>query len=267
MNKPQLKDYVNLKSPHILCEALTTYADVIAHDQRSPICSINLANSFYENMIPKLIDICLDAKANHLKTANYISNQELNELEEWSEVIKESTTKMNNIIENSLKNIKTIVSMYNDDAIEPKLEEGDIVSDNLSPQKLRLVLFKIDPNLFHLDLKHQFKYLGSKISVDQVIANLIQNALYQIKQNKRGEIFISTEDGGIFNILKVKDTAGGAEPEVVKNMFKQHFTTKATGNGVGLDFCQKIMRLFGGDITAESKHGEYMEFTLKFPKI
>ena len=74
-------------------------------------------------------------------------------------------------------------------------------------------------------------------------------------------------DGGKFNLLKIKDTAGGAEPEVVKNMFKQHFTTKADGNGVGLDFCRKTMRLFGGDITAESKHGDYMEFTLKFPKI
>jgi len=112
MNKTQLKRNVNLRSPHVLCEALTTYADVIAHDQRSPICSINLANSFYENMIPKLIDICLDAKSHHLKTANSITIQELNDLEEWNEVIKESTTKMNNIIDNSLKNIKKAINIH-----------------------------------------------------------------------------------------------------------------------------------------------------------
>jgi two-component system CAI-1 autoinducer sensor kinase/phosphatase CqsS len=50
-------------------------------------------------------------------------------------------------------------------------------------------------------------------------------------------------------------------------MFNLNYTTKGeAGSGVGLAFCKKVMRMFGGDISAESKDGQ-MIFTLNFPKV
>lgn len=175
---------------------------------------------------------------------------------------------MDNIINNSLKNIKNIMQLHNGKASNTELTQYDLVNDNLSPEALKLILVNAPSEIIHLDCQYKFKYLGNKISMDQVITNLIQNAIYQIRQNGSGEIFISTEEGDTGNILRIMYTAGGADALVVDNMFKQYFTTKGkNGNGVGLAFCKTVMQSFGGYITANSKYGEYIEFVLMFPKI
>ena len=69
------------------------------------------------------------------------------------------------------------------------------------------------------------------------------------------------------NLLIIKDTGGGAPPEVVSNFFKGYFTTKKNGTGIGLAFCKKTMKTFGGDLICNSVYGDTMEFILSFPKI
>ena len=70
-----------------------------------------------------------------------------------------------------------------------------------------------------------------------------------------------------FNLITVKDTAGGASPEVIDKLFSGYFTTKKNGTGIGLSFCKKTMKNFGGDITCHNVYGKYIEFVLSFPKI
>lgn len=65
--------------------------------------------------------------------------------------------------------------------------------------------------------------------------------------------------------MACKDTAKGAPPEVVENLFKSFYSKRRGGTGLGLTFCKKIMNSFGGDITATSVEGEYMQFLLSFP--
>ena len=42
---------------------------------------------------------------------------------------------------------------------------------------------------------------------------------------------------------------------------------KAGGTGLGLAYCRRVMRAFGGEIECESVLGEYTQFTLRFPKV
>jgi len=53
----------------------------------------------------------------------------------------------------------------------------------------------------------------------------------------------------------------------VENFFKEFFTTKKNGSGIGLASCKKIMHDLGGDLTCRSVFGESMEFILSFPKV
>ena len=101
----------------------------------------------------------------------------------------------------------------------------------------------------------------------KILFNLVKNALEQISLNGKGEIIITTESNAKGNLIRIKDTAGGAPPEIVSNFFKGYFTTKKNGTGVGLAFCKKTMENLGGDIICNSIYGESMEFTLIFPKI
>lgn len=248
----------------ILYETIITYASVIAHDQRSPICAINLVNSMHAELMPLILQICLDAKSRGIPSANLITNKELEEFKDSTNIIKDAISKMNAIIDNSLKHIKNIT---NNKSLQEDFRIYDIVNDNLSQSALGVLFFGINSNIIHLQIDHKFKYLGNITLINQVITNLVQNALYQIKHIGSGEIFISTEASEKCNILRIKDTAGGASPDVVKNMFKLGFTTKSDGNGIGLDFCKKTMQSFGGDIGVDSKLGEYIEFILTFPKL
>jgi len=109
--------------------------------------------------------------------------------------------------------------------------------------------------------------MGNSILMMKVLFNLIRNAEEQIIANGKGEITITSEETEDKNLLIVKDTAGGAPPEVVENFFKEFFTTKKNGSGIGLASCKKIMHDLGGDLTCRSVFGESMEFILSFPKV
>ena len=243
----------------LLNETIMMYAKVIAHDQRTPITCITLATHCYKRLIPILTDICERDKS--------IDKDIVEELIACTSILEQATTQMNEIIENALANINLAFQSYKGQDVQLNFTSCDIVNDNLNRENLNLVFASNDHKLVHMDLKNSFKYIGNKISVDQIITNILQNAFYQIRKNNCGEIFITTEDGIESNILRIRDTAGGATPYVVEKMFDASFTTKVDGNGVGLDFCKKTMQLFGGDITAYSEYGNYIEFVLTFPKV
>ena len=114
---------------------------------------------------------------------------------------------------------------------------------------------------------YDFFFMGNSILMMKVLFNLIRNAEEQIIANGIGEITITTREAEDNNLLIVKDTAGGAPPEVVDNLFKDFFTTKKDGTGIGLAYCKKMMRNFDGDISCYSVFGESIEFILSFPKI
>ncbi|MBT3221558.1 MAG: hypothetical protein HN348_20955 [Proteobacteria bacterium] len=90
----------------------------------------------------------------------------------------------------------------------------------------------------------------------QVLINLLNNALYATK--KGGEITICTrpQDGGV--LLEVRDTGTGIEPEVLGRIFQPFFTTKPVGKGtgLGLSVCFGIVHTWKGILRAESKVGE-----------
>ncbi len=101
-----------------------------------------------------------------------------------------------------------------------------------------------------------------------VLFNLIMNALYFLKPYPKAKIYISLERGAQFNKVKVKDTGPGIPPENLDKLFDAYFTSgRKGGTGLGLSYCKRVMRAFGGDINCESAEGEYTKFTLTFPVI
>ena len=87
-----------------------------------------------------------------------------------------------------------------------------------------------------------------------------------INANRRGEIYIATQETKETGIITFKDTAKGASPEVVEHMFDDYFSKRNGSTGLGLSFCKAVMKSFNGKITVNSVEGEYIEFMLIFPK-
>ncbi|CAH1541925.1 Autoinducer 1 sensor kinase/phosphatase LuxN [Vibrio owensii] len=101
-----------------------------------------------------------------------------------------------------------------------------------------------------------------------VIFNLIRNAIYYFDSYPDSQIEISTKTSPYENILVFRDTGPGIDETISHKIFDDFFSyQKSGGSGLGLGYCQRVMRSFGGRIECESKLGEFTEFHLYFPVV
>jgi signal transduction histidine kinase len=117
------------------------------------------------------------------------------------------------------------------------------------------------------DKGQNFEYLGIPAYTRNILINLIKNALYFIKEEKRGDISITLKKGEKLNELIFEDTAKGISIDALPKLFTRFSTTCRGGTGMGLAFCKMVMQGYGGDIVCESKFGKYTRFILTFPAI
>ncbi|MEK7803001.1 MAG: ATP-binding protein, partial [Deltaproteobacteria bacterium] len=114
------------------------------------------------------------------------------------------------------------------------------------------------------------KTLADEHQLQQVLLNLINNAEHSIaEKGVKGKITISTEGKDKNIIIKVSDTGKGIPDDIISNIFNPFFTTKQVGKGtgLGLSISYGIIKEHGGNITANSRHGEGASFIIELPII
>jgi two-component system, LuxR family, sensor kinase FixL len=107
-----------------------------------------------------------------------------------------------------------------------------------------------------------------KVQIQQVLLNLLRNAVEAMEASQRREVVVSTaahDDDMI--AISVADTGSGIAPEMASQLFQPFITSKAHGMGVGLSICRTIVEAHGGRITAEPNPagGTIFRFTLQAP--
>lgn len=105
---------------------------------------------------------------------------------------------------------------------------------------------------------------ADKTMIEQVMINLIKNAIQAFDNQVQKKIFLSSYSNEGHVIISVKDNGNGIDPDALERIFVPFFTTKKTGSGIGLSLSRQIMRQHGGQITVKSKLGEGTEFLLRF---
>ena len=251
-----------------LRNTIMVFADAIAHNQRTPLSIINGVADIFEKIHEKLMRVYEEAKPLQLKAIAELKERERVYITEKKgiDALHRAVKTMNENIDSNLQSLHVALKARLGTLTSEDLTHCHI-DDNLKLIESNDAIQTEEARLVHIDRHYNFDYLGSPLLTDQIFDNLTRNALYQIRKHQKGEIFVTAEDGGAMNLVRFRDTAGGAPPEVVNHLFDTHFTTKAEGNGVGLAFCKTTMQLFGGDIKCHSVHGDYIEFVLSFPKL
>lgn len=106
-------------------------------------------------------------------------------------------------------------------------------------------------------------------SINQVLLNLIVNAVYAIKEStNEGIITIKTFEGNNSVYCSIKDTGTGIAKENLNEVFTPFFTTKPVGKGTGLGLSiayDIIVNKHGGEIKIESEEGKGTTFMLRLP--
>jgi len=108
--------------------------------------------------------------------------------------------------------------------------------------------------------------LVDKIQIQQVLLNLMRNAIEAMEAVERRELTIATKAADAdMAMISVGDTGPGIAPDVADRLFQPFTTTKATGMGVGLSICRTIIEAHGGQIWVEPNAGggAVFHFTLR----
>jgi len=108
--------------------------------------------------------------------------------------------------------------------------------------------------------------LVDKVQIQQVLLNLLRNAVEAMEASQKRELVVSTAvtDEDMIAIA-VADTGSGITPEVASQLFQPFVTSKRDGMGVGLSISRTIVEAHGGQITAQPNPGggTIFRFTLR----
>ena len=110
---------------------------------------------------------------------------------------------------------------------------------------------------------------GDPVQIQQVLVNLISNALDAMRHTppgeRKGEISTAGDGDGKVR-LSVRDHGTGIPTEVHKRLFDRFFTTKEQGLGMGLAISRSIIEAHGGTLSGENCDGGGACFTVRFPQ-
>ncbi len=218
----------------------------------------------------------VEASQNTRAIAHEIRNQ-LSICELYTEIIKKHCAREGIKVEsisNGLGCISRAIKMAGNSLIGLKSEEKAVIK----PYKLKdLIESASDLTKVYFEGKDVDYILENnidvKVPVDEnrfsaAIINLVKNAIeaFGYGDAKNGKyIKIKTEEEGDFVSVKISNNAGEIkEPEKI---FKEGYTTKTTGSGLGLIICKKTIEEMYGGLELSHTGEDYTEFVIKIGKV
>ncbi len=144
------------------------------------------------------------------------------------------------------------------DSIKKLIEEASVlalVASKEQPVRLRL---NFHPSI---DL-----VVVDKVQIQQVLLNLMRNAIEAMQSSTRRELIVSTmPEVDDMVAVSVVDCGSGIDPAILSRLFQPFVSTKRQGMGIGLSICRTIVNSHGGKITVEPNPdgGTIFRFTLR----
>ena len=147
--------------------------------------------------------------------------------------------------------------------------------DNLNPKRYdinRLVKAGIDLAIVYIEDKDieisltcekEFEVYTDENKFLSCIVNIIKNGIEAI--DKKGQINICISDSEN-DFVSVKISNNGEKISNPDKVFEEGFTTKKTGNGLGLAICKKNMEMLNGELRLNQSDSDITEFEILLKK-
>jgi C4-dicarboxylate-specific signal transduction histidine kinase len=119
------------------------------------------------------------------------------------------------------------------------------------------VRFDFDPSTMQV--------LADRIQIQQVLVNLIGNAIEAMAKSTRRELIVTTTSIDAETVeIAVADSGPGLPKEIAAHLFEPFVSTKPNGMGLGLSICRSIAEAHGGNLRSEPNPdgGIIFRFTL-----
>jgi len=113
---------------------------------------------------------------------------------------------------------------------------------------------------------HTKEVLVDRVQIQQVLINLMRNAMEAMRDGERRELVVRTlPDGPDRVAVEVADTGPGISEEVAARLFQPFVTSKASGMGIGLSISKRIVEAHRGEISARRNEDGGTTFRFSLP--
>jgi two-component system sensor histidine kinase CreC len=236
------KTIENARSEVELKDDVEQYIDTLAHELRTPITGIQLTA---ENLLVPMSDQQRKRFIENILDSNKHMDLLVNRLLDLSRIERREALKGIESI-NILKVVNSVL-------------KAPSRTKNIADKDLNIIL----------EINRKSFLSAEKILLEQAIGNILNNALDF--SPKSGTITIKASETNTSISIIVLDDGPGIPPHVLSKLFTRFFSvsrpdTGVRGNGLGLRFVRKIMKLHGGEVTLQNRfiqHGA--EAKLRFP--
>jgi signal transduction histidine kinase len=135
------------------------------------------------------------------------------------------------------------------------------VLDLLAPSLQRLQVSA------HVHASHPVHVLADPIALEQIVHNLVQNALQSMEHIPASErqLALTLQQAARRGMLTVTDTGTGIAPELLPRLFEPFLTTRPNGLGLGLTLCETLASHMGGSLRADNHAPRGALFELSLP--
>lgn len=166
----------------------------------------------------------------------------------------DETQQMLGVIKSEVSRIGGVLEGFRDFASIDRLNLGPIDFPELIQRQVELVRPTAQRQQVTMEMQVPARDLpdivADQVRLEQVLLNLLLNALEAMPEG--GSVTIKTFRTGETVRVEVTDTGVGIPAELHNKVFDAYFTTKASGTGLGLAMCDKIMRQHDGSLTFRS---------------
>ena len=180
------------------------------------------------------------------------------------------------------RNSKSLAALINDILDFNKMEVDEIAIENIDFNLKECVVQLVEnmsilsrpkgTNIVLTYLLLEDMYVGDKNRIQQILINLIGNAVKFSHQGGKIEVIIKQNPASPDQVLfSVKDFGIGIEKDLQKKIFKpfvqakSETTRKFGGTGLGLAISNKLIKLMGGELKLESEQDKGSRFFFMIP--
>ena len=235
--------------------ALSTLADGLAHELRTPLSTISLNLQLLQEELQTIVgsppqpalersegaDTTLNEKAEAALKRVCVLQKEIQRLEEiLSDFLRFAKGGSLELLEQDINQVVDEVI----DFIAPEAKRNGIeVVRDYAPD---MPIVRLDTGL-----------------IKQAILNITINAQQAMPQGGRLSVSTSHKEGYVH--IEVTDTGTGIPRHHQDKIFQAYFSTKKKGTGLGLPTAKRIVEGHGGSISVESTEGRGSSFIIQLP--
>ena len=232
-------------------EAWQSLVRVLTHEMMNSVTPISSLASTVNNM---LLDESTDDKS-ELKTE--LEPEVISDIGHALQTIQKRSVSLLNFMEN----YRSLTRISKPDFQQVPISElfdrvTQLMKTQLDDKKINFHT-NIDPSSLELT--------ADPGMIEQVLINLLLNAIHAVEQTEPPAIKLTAEMGGRGYILvKVSDNGSGISEDSLEEIFIPFYTTKKGGSGIGLSLSRQILRQHHASITVNSIPNKETVFILKF---